>query len=169
MTSVDTYPHFQVEELIEMELYERNINASVSQDGPDHIRTKASLLDLNHNMRVEVRVRIQDRIIVAADGQITKAPFKVCGQTTKFVNNLVDLRIERGVLKKIVHLLGRSRGCTHIYELCAEAIRLSSNVLLGFEVGQEEWRERKLPDEEFIKRARSFLADSCLPFKTDRS
>jgi hypothetical protein len=34
-------------------------------------------------------------------------------------------------------------------------------------VGDEEWRERRLPDEEFIDRARSFLANSCLPFKTE--
>jgi hypothetical protein len=150
-----------------MELYERNINASVSQDGPDHIRTKASLLDLNHNMRVEIRVRVKDRTIVDAAGQLTKAPFKICGQTAVFVRNLVGLKIERGVLKAVADLLGRSEGCTHIYELSVEAIRLSSNILLGFEVGQEEWRERKLPDEEFIKRARGFLANSCLPFKTE--
>ena len=44
-----------------MEIYERNINASVSKDGDDHIRTKASLLDLNHNMRIEIKVRIKDK------------------------------------------------------------------------------------------------------------
>jgi hypothetical protein len=152
-----------------MELYERNINASVSQDGPDHIRTKASLLDLNHNMRVEIRVSVRDRTIVDALGQITKSPFKICGQTVQFVQNLVGLKIERGVLKKISGLLGQRDGCTHIYELCAEAIRLSSNVLLGFEVGQDEWRERRLPDEEFIQRAKGFLANSCLPFKVDET
>ena len=81
--------------------------------------------------------------------------------------NLKGLKIERGVLRRLSKLLGRSSGCTHIYELSVEAVRLSSNVLLGFEVGDEEWRERKLNDEEFIERAKGFLADSCLPFKTD--
>jgi hypothetical protein len=150
-----------------MEIYERNINASVSRDGEDQIRTKASLLDLNHNMRVEIRVRIQDRTIVGADAQMVKTPFAVCHSTASFVKNLVGLKIERGITRKLSNLLGRSEGCTHIYELCVEAVRLSSNVLLGFEVGDEEWRERRLSDDEFIARAKGFLANSCLPFKTD--
>ena len=150
-----------------MEIYERNINASVSRDGDDHIRTKASLLDLNHNMRVEIRVRIKDRAIVDADAQMVKTPFAVCHRTAAFMKNLVGLKIERGILRKVSKLLGRSEGCTHIYELSVEAVRLSSNVLLGFEVGDEEWRHRKLPDDEFIERAKGFLANSCLPFKVD--
>jgi len=148
-----------------MEIYERNINASVSRDGPDHIRTKASLLDLNHNMRVEIRVRISSRAIEDATAQMVKTPFQICGSTAAFVKNLLGLKIERGVTRTMAGLLGRSEGCTHLLELSVEAVRLSSNVLLGFEVGDAEWRDRKLTDEEFIRRARVFLADSCLPFK----
>jgi len=148
-----------------MEIYERNINASVSQEGDEFIRTKASLLDLNHNMRVEIRVRISDRTIVDAQGLMIKSPFRICDQTVSFVRNLKGLKIERGITRKMAGLLGRSSGCTHLYELSVEAVRLSSNVLLGFETGDLEWRERKLSDEEFIEKAKGFLADSCLPFK----
>ncbi len=149
-----------------MEIYERNINASVSRDGEEYIRTKASLLDLNHNMRVEIKVRIADRTIVVADAQMTKTPFAICGQTTKFARNLEGLVIERGVARKISKRLGRSEGCTHLCELFVEAVRLSSNIVLGFEVGDEEWRERKMSDADFIEHARGFLENSCLPFKT---
>lgn len=151
-----------------MEIYERNINASVRQDDDEHILTKASLLDLNHNMLVEIQVRISDRIIVDSHAQIIKAPFKICQQTTTFARNLTGLKIERGVTRKIAEQMGRSSGCTHLYELAVEAVRLSSNVLLGFETGDVEWRERKLTDEEFIERAKGFLANSCLPFKVDK-
>ena len=150
-----------------MEIYERNINASVRRDDEEHIITKASLLDLNHNMRVEIRVRIADRTIVDAAGQITKAPFKICDRTVRFVENLVGLKIERGVTRQISKLLGQSEGCTHLYELAVEAVRLSSNVIFGFYTGDEEWRERRLSDEEFISRAKGFLANSCLPFKIE--
>ncbi len=150
-----------------MEIYERNINASVRREDDAHIITKASLLDLNHNMVVEIRVRISDRIIVNAEGRITKAPFHICNQTVRFVGNLAGLCIERGITKRISALLGRSEGCTHLYELSVEAVRLSSNVILGFATGDEEWRERRLPDEEFIARAKTFLANSCLPFKVE--
>jgi len=148
-----------------MEIYERNINAAVRRDDEEHIVTKASLLDLNHNMRVEIRVRIADRTIVGALAQMTKTPFMVCHETARFADNMVGLRIERGVTKKLSDLFGHSEGCTHLYELAVEAVRLSSNVLLGFETGDEEWRERKLSDEEFIARAKGFLKNSCLPFK----
>ena len=148
-----------------MEIYERNINASVRRDDDEHIRTKASLLDLNHNMRVEIKVHIPSRIIVEARAQIVKSPFKICAQTASFVRNLEGLKIERGVTRKMTDLLGKSDGCTHLYELSVEAVRLSSNVMLGFATGDLEWRERKLTDDEFIERAKTFLANSCLPFK----
>jgi hypothetical protein len=148
-----------------MEIYERNINASVRREGDDHIVTKASLLDLNHNMRVEIKVRISNRTIEDAGAQMTKTPFMICGQTAHFARTMVGLVIERGVTHKLSGLFGRSSGCTHLYELAVEAVRLSSNVLLGFETGDQEWRERKLTDEDFIEKAKSFLKNSCLPFK----
>ena len=148
-----------------MEIYERNINASVRRDSDDYIRTKASLLDLNHNMRIEIRVRVSDRMIVDAQAQMVKTPFRICGQTAKFARNMIGLKIERGITRKLADIFGRSEGCTHLYELGVEAVRLSSNVMLGFETGDEEWRERRLSDEEFIEKAKGFLANSCLPFK----
>lgn len=150
-----------------MDIYERNINASVRRYDQDHIITKASLLDLNHNMRVEIKVRIPDRLIVEATAQMTKTPFVICDQTAKFISNMVGLKIERGITRKLSSLLGRSEGCTHLYELAVEAVRLSSNVILGFATGDEEWRNRRLSDEEFIARAKEFLKNSCLPFKED--
>ena len=150
-----------------MEIYERNINASVRRDEEDLIRTKASLLDLNHNMRVEIVVRISDRTIIDANAQMIKTPFLICMQTARFAEKIKGLKIERGITKRLADLMGRSEGCTHLYELAVEVVRLSSNVLLGFETGDEEWRERKLSDEEFIEKAKGFLANSCLPFKVD--
>ncbi|MFH0766011.1 MAG: DUF2889 domain-containing protein [Calditrichota bacterium] len=148
-----------------MEIYERNINASVRREDNEHIITKASLLDLNHNMRVEIKVRVSDRTIIQAEAQMTKTPFLICGQTARFAEKMVGLRIERGVTRKLSDLFGHSDGCTHLYELAVEAVRLSSNVLLGFETGDIEWRERRLSDKEFISKAKEFLKNSCLPFK----
>ncbi|MBC8465869.1 DUF2889 domain-containing protein [bacterium] len=150
-----------------MEIYERNINASVRRDDDEHIITKASLLDLNHNMRVEIKVNIKTRTIIEAKGQMVKSPFKMCGQTINHVKNMIGMKIERGITRKLGEAFGRSSGCTHLLELGTEAVRLSSNVLLGFETGDIEWRERRLPDEEFIEKAKGFLANSCLPFKVE--
>jgi len=150
-----------------MEIYERNINASVAKSGSEFITTKASLLDLNHNIRVEIKVDIKSRTIVDASAQMIKTPFNICKHTGEKVTGLKGIKIERGVTRKMVEIIGKNEGCTHLYELSVEAVRLSSNVLLGFEVGDDDWRERKLPDEVFIKKAKKFLSNSCLPFKED--
>lgn len=148
-----------------MEIYERNINAAVRREGEHHIITKASLLDLNHNMRVEIKVNIMTREIESAEAQMTKTPFMICFQTAKFAENMIGLKIERGIIRRLSELFGRSEGCTHLYELAAEAVRLSSNVLIGFVTGDKEWRERRMSDDDFIHRAKGFLKNSCLPFK----
>ncbi|MBZ0263974.1 DUF2889 domain-containing protein [bacterium] len=147
------------------EIYERNINVSVSRFGDDLMRTKASLLDLNHNMRVDLVVRVTDRTIMEARSQMVKTPFAVCEITGNRIKTIVGMKIERGVTKKMRELLSGPSGCTHLYELAVEAVRMSSNVMMGFATGDEkEWRERRMSDEEFINRAQDFLKNSCLPF-----
>ena len=151
------------------EIYERNINVSVTKISDNLMRTKASLLDLNHNMRVDLVVQVSTRTILDVNCQMVKTPFEICGITRHRAQQLIGLKIERGVTKQIHAILGGPSGCTHLYELTVEAIRMSSNVMMGFATGDEkEWRERRMTDEEFIQRARGFLKDSCLPFSAKR-
>lgn len=147
-----------------MEIYERNINITCATLENGHLRTAASLLDLNHNMRVEIEVDSATRTIVDARARMVKVPFRICAATTETVRNIVGLRIERGINRRLAVALGRSEGCSHIFELALEAVRLTSNILLGFAHMEEEWRERKLDDDEFIARAKPFLKNTCLPF-----
>ena len=149
------------------EIYERNINVSVSKLGEKEILTKASLLDLNHNIRVELTVDVPSKTIISVQAQMVKSPFGVCQHTLKKVNSVVGLKIERGVHAKLVDAIGHSDGCTHLVDLTMEAVRLSANVLLGFTRFDEEWRQRKLSDEEFIAQVKPILKNSCLPFKDD--
>ncbi len=148
-----------------MDIYERNINTAVSQVEKNHILTRASLLDLSHNITMELKIRISDKEIVSAKSCMIKVPFDVCNKTLGKVSKIVGLRIERGVTKELVNRLGKSTGCTHLVELAVAACRISSNVILGLSSGSKEWRERKLPDEVFRQRAMPFLKNSCLPFK----
>jgi len=149
-------------------IYERNINVAVTKLSADTIKTKSSLLDLNHNMRVDLVIRVSDREIVDARCQMVKVPFGVCSLTAHYIKKIIGLKIERGVTKQMRDLLAGSKGCTHLYELAIEAMRMSSNVLMGFATGDEkEWRERRMTDAEFIDKAKEFLKDSCLPFSTD--
>jgi hypothetical protein len=149
------------------EIYERNINVSVSKLGEKEIFTKASLLDLNHNIRVELTVDVPTKMILSVHAQMVKSPFGICQHTLRKIDNVVGLKIERGIHGKLVDALGHSDGCTHLVDLTMEAVRLSANVLLGFTRFDEEWRQRKLSDEEFIAQVKPILKDSCLPFKDE--
>ena len=147
------------------EIYERNINVSVSKLGEKEILTKASLLDLNHNIRIELTVDVQTKMILNATAQMVKSPFSICQQTLKKINNIVGIKIERGIHARLVDALGHSDGCTHLVDLAMEAVRLSANVLLGFTRFDEEWRQRRLSDAEFIAQVKPILKNSCLPFE----
>jgi hypothetical protein len=83
------------------------------------------------------------------------------------MQQVVGLKIERGIHARLVDAVGRAEGCTHMVDLTMEAVRLSANVLLGFSSQDAEWRERKLTDEEFIEHIKPILRNSCLPFKDD--
>ncbi|MDH3251233.1 MAG: DUF2889 domain-containing protein [Ignavibacteria bacterium] len=149
------------------EIYERNINVSVSKIGEELILTKASLLDLNHNIRVELTVHVPTKTIREAKAVMVKSPFKICQLTLRKMQSVVGLTIERGIHAKLVDAIGRAEGCTHMVDLTMEAVRLSANVLLGFSRQDEEWRDRKLTDDEFIAEVKPMLKNSCLPFKDD--
>ncbi len=149
------------------EIYERNINIAVSKLNEKEILTKASLLDLNHNLRVELTVDVATKVIVDVKAHMVKSPFTICQRTLDKIRGVVGMKIERGIHNKLVDALGHADGCTHLVDLSMEAVRLSANVLLGFTRFDEEWRERKLSDDEFIAKVKPFLKNSCLPFKEE--
>ncbi len=151
-----------------MTIYERNINTAVKEKSDKTFLTKASLLDLNHSIRVELEIDVESKTITEADALIVKAPFDICEKTIELMDRVVGLKIERGISKKLSKRLGSSSGCTHLFELTLEAVRLSSNIMLGFaSVGSEEWIDRDQSDEEFIEEAMPYLKNACLPFKEE--
>ena len=148
-----------------MQMYERNINSTVTRLDADHILTQASLLDLNHSMRVALTINLKTREIVDAKSEIMKAPLKICNSTNDLVTKLKGLKIERGINRKLVEALGTSDGCTHLYELALNAVRLTFNIFIGLQFDWDEWLTKKLEDDDFIRKATPHLKGACRPFK----
>ncbi|MBI3533881.1 MAG: DUF2889 domain-containing protein [Deltaproteobacteria bacterium] len=146
-------------------LYERNINSCVKKISANKILTSASLLDLNHSMRVELTINLKSLIIEKTKAVILKAPLGVCNQTTVLIKKLEGLKLERGINRKLIEALGTADGCTHLYELSLNAIRLSYNVLIGINFNWKEWVNKSLSDEEFVKKAKPWLKNACYPFR----
>ncbi len=156
-----------------MKIYERNINSTVRKTSDHELVVSTSLLDLNHSMRVELKIDLNRNVIQEADAEITKAPLQICSYPLQKVKSLVGLKVERGINKRLAALVGGSEGCTHLYELALNAVRLAFNVKLGMQFDWDQWTARTIPDDEFLKKARPVLQGSCFPFgpngtKTDQ-
>ncbi len=147
------------------EIYERNINITVSRQNEKEILTRASMLDLNHHMRVELTIDLRLEMIVNAEARMVKVPYELCQLTLANIKKLVGLKIKRGINKKIVDALGRSEGCTHLVDLSMEAVRLSANVMVGLTKVGDEWFHPVGSEKEQIARVKPILNNSCLPFK----
>lgn len=148
-----------------MKIYERNINATVRKCDDLYLIVETSLLDLNHSMRVELKINTQNDIIESAIAEITKAPLKICEYPLSQIKKLEGLKIERGINRKLVEAVGGPNGCTHLYELSLNAVRLIFNVKLGMSFDWQQWTSRTIPDDEFLTKAKPVLKGSCYPFK----
>lgn len=150
------------------DIYERNINLAVARKNDREILTKATMLDLNHHIRVELTIDLSTETIVHADSQMTKVPYGICQFTLRNINRVVGLKIERGINKQLVDLLGHAEGCTHMVNLAMEAVRLSANVMIGLNKVGDEWFDRgQKTDEEMIDHVKPYLSNTCLPFKEE--
>jgi hypothetical protein len=150
-----------------MLIYERNINSTVRKTDDRTIVVRASLLDLNHNMNVELTIDTKDRVVTKAVAEIVKAPVKICGRTLANLKAIEGLKIERGVNRQLVAALGGSGGCTHLYELALHSVRLAFNVIIGLGFNWGEWINRSIDDEAFVNLAMPHLKNSCLPFRSE--
>lgn len=148
------------------EIYERNINVTVSRKNENEIVTKASMLDLNHLITVEIVVDLPTESIISAAAQMPKVPYGICQFTLKNIGKIVGLKIQRGIHEQLVDRLGHADGCTHMVDLAMEAVRLSANVMVGLMKVGDEWFDRgTLTEEAMIQRVKPLLKNSCLPFK----
>ena len=148
------------------DIYERNINVAVARRNEHEIVTKATMLDLNHHIRVELTIDLREETIVDARAQMTKVPHSICHLTLNNIRKIIGLRIRRGIQRELADRLGHADGCTHMVDLAMEAVRLSANVMVGLTKVGPEWFDRgALSEQEMIARIKPFLRDTCLPFK----
>lgn len=150
------------------EIYERNINVSISRRSETEIVTKASMLDLNHLIRIELEIDLLRETITAATAEMPKVPYGICQFTLRNVAKIVGLKVQRGIHKELADRLGHADGCTHLVDLAMEAVRLSANVMVGLTKAGPEWFDHgTLTEEQMIERVKPLLKNSCLPFKDE--
>lgn len=151
-------------------LFIRNINLEIFDIDPDKtFWTKTTFLDLEHGIVLKLRVDAEKREVLEADAEMIRVPYGLCQSALQKVNNLVGLKIERGVMKEITRRVGHSDGCVHIRELAMETVNLVSGALMGYTAGfgltDRNWN--KLSEKERLEKSMPVLQDTCYPYKRD--
>jgi len=115
-----------------------------------------------------MEIHAPTRTIVGGSAQMIRVPFRKCRETVPLAENIAGLVIERGINRKLAHVLGHNTGCMHLVELAVTAARMAAGVLVeagGGLVDRELFES--LGEEERIKIGMPFLKNTCLVFKVE--
>jgi hypothetical protein len=151
--------------VIDMEILERNINSKARRESDGTIVVKSSILDLHHNMFFEMKIELDSKKIVYVKAEMVKVPYPQCKNALVNVNELVGLRLERGLVKKMAQILGKNTGCTHMLEIAITASRTASYTILNILSEGKKWKEIMASDEDRYEAVKATLDNSCIMFK----
>ena len=147
-----------------MDIFQRSIHSNVKQLDDDHLLVTSSLLDLEHSFHLELTVRISSRTIEVAKASMSKVPLSRCCKGVEGIPALAGLPIDRGVIREIHKRLGGPRGCAHMVELLADALRLISMILIGHSVNYWDSLKTSKTEEQLIAESMDKLRNTCLVF-----
>jgi long-subunit acyl-CoA synthetase (AMP-forming) len=145
---------------------QRNISIDLYEDGDEHLVLVGTFHDSEHLIRLELNIGVADRQILRSDLNMIRSPFPVCSEVEKTAQQLVGLRVERGVLNEIGARLGGRAGCSHIREIAASIMQFVATYLVRIRAGVRPFDEEFLrePAEDRFRLTRELLQDSCLAY-----
>ncbi|MGA2296250.1 MAG: DUF2889 domain-containing protein [FCB group bacterium] len=100
-----------------------------------NLMLEASLLDPYHLIRLNIHIEPQTKTIVYAKSEFANHPHKGCPVVAIKAKQLIGLKIERGITKKVSERIGTNEGCVHLRELALETINFAATTLIGFDEG----------------------------------
>jgi long-subunit acyl-CoA synthetase (AMP-forming) len=95
-----------------------------------------------------------------------RVPFPVCREVESLAEQLVGLRIERGVLGEITKRIGGRVGCSHIKELATNIVYFAASHLVRRRTGVDPMSTDYVhkPAEERFGLTKDLLRDTCLAY-----
>jgi hypothetical protein len=148
-----------------MEILERNINTQAKRGAEGAIIVKSSILALPDNMFFEMQIDMESKEIKSVKAGMVKVPYPECKNALANVKNLIGLKLERGLVKKMAEILGKNTGCTHMLEIAIAASRTASYTILNILSEGKKWKEIMASDEERYQVVKAYLDNSCVMFK----
>jgi hypothetical protein len=108
---------------------------------------------------------MESKEIKSVKAEMVKVPYQECKDALSNVKNLVGLKLERGLVKKMAEILGKNTGCTHMLEIAITASRTASYTILNILSEGKKWKDIIDSDDERYQVVRAYLDNSCVMFK----
>jgi len=137
-----------------MELFQRRIQSQVILVGSDTMQVEIKLDDTHHEIQLNLEVKASTRTVTAIQGRFIRAPYDRCEDTAVLLENMVGVSIAPGVWRTVARKVGGKEGCTHLYELVMEALRVAMQ-------GYYHYCWEGLPRDERLSFMRQALSGEC--------
>ncbi|MDT3698652.1 MAG: DUF2889 domain-containing protein [Thermincola sp.] len=104
-----------------MLLFQKHKSISVEQE--DRIvKIDVHFKDYFHEMNSFITVNLDTKVILSAEAKMTAAPWDLCYEVLSKMEELVGLRIQKGINEQVQKILSGADGCVHLVELTNDTI-----------------------------------------------
>ncbi len=145
---------------------QRNITMELFEAGEDDLLIVGTMLDSEHLVTLELTVHLPDEQIISSRLDMIRVPYHVCREVESAAENLVGLRIQRGVLNEISKRVGGRVGCSHLREIATAIVYFTASHMArrnaGLEIAGVETSH--IPVEEKFRLSRALLNGTCLAY-----
>ena len=141
-----------------MNVFNRTITVSVQTKDDQHVVVDGIFIDSHHELFLNMTVDIESFKVIAAYGELRRAPHEDCLITGKLTLNLEGIDLTRNVRKQIAAAVGGERGCTHFEELALECVK-------GFKQARFRLMRLTMPLEEVNTQLNDYLKGSCYHYR----
>lgn len=135
--------------------FQRNIIQKISIDNDNDIVLTGVLKDHYHDIFVKFIIEQENLEISNATVMFKQSPTIHCCKIEKNMNNFVGVKIEPGLTKNVIKILGGKEGCGNLLTLILGLLPLAINALAA--KGLET-------DKEIMEAIKEKLAGTCVGY-----
>ena len=100
-----------------------------------NLMLEATFLDPYHLIRLNIHIQPESKTIIDAKSEFANHPHTACSFVAEKAKQMIGLKIERGIARKVSEKIGGSEGCIHLRELALETLNFAATSLIGYDEG----------------------------------
>ncbi len=110
-------------------LFNRNKQYTIIEDGAGMIQATGNLIDSYHEMNAEFSFSKKSKIIEKCYIKMPRVPGPVCSEISEKAPELVGIHLDSVVKKNIAEIIGGSEGCFHLVNIVYDMIRAAQKII----------------------------------------